>query len=429
MNISMKGVRKRNLKPSSLYFVCFSRIMIERRTGMSSQHVSPPTLERFEIDNFKSLNEFVFPVRKEEDLSLFSCLVGLNGAGKSTILQAFDFIHHLASGTIDTWLTRRGWKLSELTNRFGQKKVIRFSLDIASHGTVYVWSGVFNTVSALCTWETISKKGDKSSLLSMKEGTLVYKKGSENVSTRAKDFSYRGSVLSFLKGDEEQMPGITAVQQFITGLKSLELLNPQIIKSRSREADDVGPGGERLAGYLFHLDKKESERVITDLRKFYPRIDDTRAQSLRAGWKSFWVTEHYGSSGRIETEIQHLNDGMLRILTIIAQVRSGRGFILLDEIENGINPELVEQLMDYLVRSGKQILVTTHSPIVLNYLEDEVARRGLYLVYKESDGTTRCERYFSSSLTNEKLAFLGPGEIFVDTAIDSLAKDLEKNRR
>jgi len=119
---------------------------------------------------------------------------------------------------------------------------------------------------------------------------------------------------------------------------------------------------------------------------------------------------------------------MLRILTIIAQVNSDRDFIMLDEIENGINPELIEQLMDYLVASKKQILVTTHSPMVLNYLDDEVAKDGVFLVFKNENGITRCRRYFSSIITQEKLDILGPGEVYVDTEIASVTEDLEKSR-
>ncbi|RFU95676.1 ATP-binding cassette domain-containing protein [Sphaerochaeta halotolerans] len=53
-----------------------------------------------------------------------SCLVGTNGAGKSTILQAMDFVHHLALGDIEVWLKTRGWKLNELTSRLSKKKML-----------------------------------------------------------------------------------------------------------------------------------------------------------------------------------------------------------------------------------------------------------------------------------------------------------------
>ena len=388
-------------------------------------------LKQFAIDNFKSLSEFSFPpVQNMGTLPRFSCLVGTNGAGKSTILQAFDFIHHLASGTLDSWLKARGWKLSELTSRFSEKRTITFTLVLAEGNITYRWSGSFNTVTSRCTTEAISIDGNSTTIMSLAEGILRYKRGNDRITASAKDYSYKGSILSFLKSDPESMPEVAAVKKFAEGLKSLELLNPQLIKTRSREADDVGSGGEKLAGYLSHIPKDRFEQIVVEFKKFYPQVIQARPQSLRAGWKTYWITEDYKAAQKIhlETEIQHLSDGMLRILTIIAQVHSERDFILLDEIENGMNPELVEQLMDYLVNSKKQILVTTHSPMVLNFLDDEVAKAGVFLVYKSEDGITRCGRYFESSITQEKLDLLGPGEVYVDTAIESVAKDLEKNR-
>jgi len=387
-------------------------------------------LKQFTIDNFKSLINFSFPAKDERYLPHFSCLVGANGAGKSTILQALDFIHHLASGTLDDWLKARGWKLSELTSRFTKKTTIPFSLTIDDGNTTYQWSGLFNTVTSRCTSETLCIGSNPITIMNLSEGILRYKRGNDQITASAKDYSYKGSVLSLLNKDPESMPEVAAVKKFIEGLKSLELLNPQLIKTRSRESDDVGSGGERLAGYLSHLQKDRFEQVVGELKNFYPKVEHARAQSLRAGWKTYWITEDYKSAQktRLETEIQHLSDGMLRILTIIAQVHSDRDFILLDEIENGINPELIEKLMDYLVASKKQVLVTTHSPMVLNYLDDEVAKDGVFLVFKNEDGITRCRRYFSSSITQKKLDILGPGEVYVDTEIASVAEDLEKSR-
>ena len=42
-------------------------------------------ISRLEVENFKSLVDF------RMDLVKFTCLVGLNGSGKSTVLQFVDF--------------------------------------------------------------------------------------------------------------------------------------------------------------------------------------------------------------------------------------------------------------------------------------------------------------------------------------------------
>ena len=80
-------------------------------------------IKGFYIDNFKSLVNFRLPPTPHQ-LGPFTCLVGLNGAGKSTVLQAFDFVGHLANGEVVTWLKQREWKTADLTSRFLKKKLI-----------------------------------------------------------------------------------------------------------------------------------------------------------------------------------------------------------------------------------------------------------------------------------------------------------------
>lgn len=242
-----------------------------------------------------------------------------------------------------------------------------------------------------------------------------------------KDLLYQGSILSVYKFDVLKVPAIGAILDFSQGMKSLELLNPQLIKTRSRAAADVGIGGEKLTAFFHGLSFEQKKTILTQLQEFYPQVTSILSSSLRAGWKTITVSESFdtGNKNRLETETTHLNDGMLRILTIITQMQTSHTCLLLDEIENGINPELVERLMDYLVSSNKQVIVTTHSPMVLNYLDDQVAKDGIFLVYRNAAGYTRCGRYFQSNRTREKLRLLGPGEVFVDTTMQEVSSDLE----
>lgn len=60
-------------------------------------------IEFVSITNFKSLAEVHIP------LGQFNCLVGMNGAGKSTVLQALDFLSQLMRGDVSGWLERRQW--------------------------------------------------------------------------------------------------------------------------------------------------------------------------------------------------------------------------------------------------------------------------------------------------------------------------------
>jgi energy-coupling factor transporter ATP-binding protein EcfA2 len=388
-------------------------------------------LARFWIDNFKSLIDFDFPPKSDDEgLSKFICLVGLNGAGKSTILQAFDFIAHLPAGRLEDWLKERRWKKSDLASKLGNRSTIRFKLTINWAERQLVWSGIFNINTLRCTTETIRVDDEKS--LRVHKGVLEYltetSKGMDKTIISTEDLEYQGSVLSILKIDSKTSPSIAAVKEFAIGLKSLELLNPQLIKNRAREAEDIGIGGEKLTAYLYSMSHAMRTKVIDQLKVFYPRVLSGTSGNVQAGWKTFKVAEAYSKATKekFETETIHLNDGMLRILAIITQMQSEKSFILLDEIENGINPELIERLMDYLVGVQRQIIVTTHSPMILNYLEDDIAKKGVFLISKNESGVSRCARFFRHPMALKKLAALGPGEVFIDSDLESIGSDLEK---
>ena len=137
------------------------------------------------------------------------------------------------------------------------------------------------------------------------------------------------------------------------------------------------------------------------------------------------MQETFGTQ-TIETEARHINDGMLRIFAIVAQTQADHSFLLFDEIEDGINPELIETLVEFLVNTPQQILVTTHSPMILNYLEDDIAIQDVTLIYKNAGGLTRSQPFYQIPSMAKKLTVMGPGEVFVDTELVKLVDELIK---
>ena len=68
-------------------------------------------IEQISIRNFKSLGDVTFSPAK------FTCLVGMNGAGKSSLIQALDFIAQLMRGRVSDWLDQRGWSICTATTK------------------------------------------------------------------------------------------------------------------------------------------------------------------------------------------------------------------------------------------------------------------------------------------------------------------------
>jgi ABC-type multidrug transport system ATPase subunit len=243
-------------------------------------------------------------------------------------------------------------------------------------------------------------------------------------------FKYEGSILSQLK--ESTLPAaLVEFKEFFLNVKSLDLLSPEDLRQQTPESGgSLGLGGQRLSAFLHELGTRACSKLVKRLKPVYPQLEDLRTKALRTGLKQLEITEAYhgeksGLLPKMTTEARHVADGMLRLIAILAETQTEHRFLLFDEIENGINPELVEFVLDALVSGPQQVLVTTHSPMILNYLDDEVAREGVVYLYKTREGQTRAIRFFDIPSIAEKLTVMGPGEAFADTDLTALRDEIE----
>ena len=190
--------------------------------------------------------------------------------------------------------------------------------------------------------------------------------------------------------------------------------------------------GEHLSAFIHQLSDEQKQQLQQQLQRYYPQILFLKTKALRSGWVQLEMTEKYqnsnGEDERIVTEARHINDGMLRLLAILAQQFSPLETLLFDEIENGINPEITEQVVDALVASPKQTIVTTHSPMVLNYLPDDVATDSVTLLYKRPDGRTQACKFFEIPSAAQKLDCLAAGDAMLDLSLQDVAIEAEQIR-
>lgn len=378
-------------------------------------------IKRIYIDNFKSLMDF------ELNLAAFTCLVGLNGAGKSTVLQALDFISQQMRGDIDEWLFQRQWQPSDIGSKLTAKKNIEIALQLENqdHGLIE-WKASFNRHSLRCTREEATSNGKL--VLKVEDGEFFINKNVSSEGSRSAShsimFDYQGSILSQLK-QNQLGPGLQVLKETLANIRSLDLLSPEHLRQRTRDsAGHLGLGGQKLSAYLHEQGSEARQRLLTKLQTVYPQLTSIDTRSMRSGWKHLDIAEQFAKK-MLKTPARHVNDGLLRLLAVLSQLESDEQFLLFDEIENGINPELVEFLVDALVESEHQVMVTTHSPVILNYLEDEVAKQGVIYLYKNASGATQAIHLFEIPSLAEKLRVMGPGEAFLDTRLTELEDEIQ----
>jgi len=368
-------------------------------------------LLNIKIKNFKSLED------TEINFSKNSFLIGMNGAGKTTVLQAIDFLSAISLGEIAEWLDARGWSKKDLTFYGNRKSLIDIVVTFSLRNQEYIWRIYFNNKSLKCSMETITKQVSKNNFIPImavnSRNFTLFEKG--KVLKGKINFKYQGSILSALKsdilGDE-----LNSIHKFFNEIRSTELLSPTLMKKRARESkNSIGLGGEMLSAFINSLDKGKREKLQKALKDFFPNIDSFESKSLRSGWKTLSLIEKHNNKP-IKTDSLHLSDGILRILAILSQLLTTESVLIFDEIEDGINQEFVEKLVDTLLDSSHQTIVATHSPLLLNYLDDEVAKESILFVYKTKNGATKVGNFFDiiakyQEISQHEYDLFGAGEI------------------
>ncbi|RPD86136.1 ATP-binding cassette domain-containing protein [Neisseria weixii] len=379
--------------------------------------------KQFSIRNFKSIDQISL------DFNNLTCIVGMNGAGKSTILQALDFTSQLMVGRIDEWLEQRGWNISQLTNQNLKSKAknsfIRIQMVLEwsfqenpKDVRELVWDAEFDVRRLKCRDESLTVNGE---VIFASTGLDFSVSGTPNPTEILWD--YTGSMLSSMTESWfDQHRFLKKIREALLGISSLELLSPAILKKSSRSpVGRIGISGENLASFIHGLTKSQQEDLVHNLRIFYPNLSRINTKKKVGGWIILGFEEQFKNQKTISDSV-HINDGLLRILAVLAQQKHGSPtLLLLDEIENGINQEIMGKLVEFLSSSGIQALITTHSPLLLNYLSDEQAVESVYFTYRTDTGSLNLKKFFEVIDHPEILDFAGPGEVYANTDLKHLA--------
>jgi predicted ATPase len=161
------------------------------------------------------------------------------------------------------------------------------------------------------------------------------------------------------------------------GLSEEGLRSPSGFLPRDRM--QLSARGEGLPGLYFALrnDHEEAfERILHDVRTLFPTVKTVRAQPSSSSELEIEVE----LTDRTRVRSAHISTGLLYYLAFAAfpEAYGPVSTVLLEEPENGLHPARIKQVMAVLraftEKHGAQVILTTHSPLVVNELEpDEVS--------------------------------------------------------
>ncbi len=381
------------------------------------------SLTKISISGFKAVDRFSMSVAP--DLTL---LVGTNGAGKSSILQALAFAQHLADGNASGFFRDRGW----------DRKAFKFRSP-KHRGTIISISAIFSSPSiGKIGWHVgwgvnTGRLWEEKVQLRRNDGkdpVTIFKfdqKGGGAVGTKdIPSLNFAGSLLGPIQPldlSEIDREVTVALLDWLRGIHSLELLSPAAMKGGTRVSPgQLGIRGERLAGFLAALNSDQKARIVQRVSQFFPLAEFDTVRK-RAGWIDLILTERFNEFGTIRSE--HMSDGFMRLLALcsIPELGSDVSMILLDEIEDGIEPHVLNNLITLISRETKaQIIATSHSPLLANVVGVENIR----FISRTPEGRSVAADAASMPAFQVGSDFFGPGELWTSTDMRVLQSEAIK---
>ena len=328
-------------------------------------------LSRFRVEHYKSL--FDVDV-KLEPLTVF---IGPNGSGKSNVCEALAIMSAMLRKTLDSQKDVDLRDLIFISHEIFNKSNLIKSIFWASKPDYLVFW-------ASRAYEEGNNSSDQISDLHIRldwnERTIISAISINNnqyysePKTGLRDFLLTRSYFkSTLSSDLRQVK--------IYDFSPTSINDSEDSEESSKEMSKAGRGLAYALGDLLLDDRDNFDELEQRLCMLVPNIKRISLQRYDGNKFSLNLVDRY-SDHRIPAS--EVSDGTLRILaflTAIYQIETP-SILCFEEIENGVHPWLLHKMMELLKListegiNGKpvQVLITTHSPVLLNYVEPNQVR-------------------------------------------------------
>lgn len=368
-------------------------------------------LTRIEIDSFKAFEH------AEVTLRPFTLVAGPNGTGKTSVLQAIEFLGAMTRDSLKDALDYRHWDYADLPRLHAPTKEFGFTAHITLDDAEIEWELRFGKRRSPGVASELVRR-DGSDLL-RRRGRRMQRLDESRDEWETVTQTLTSSWLSTVtREDRGRYPALLGLANWARNVRRYVALAPESLREPSRRTEDgMGASGEHLAGFLRFLRDRRPDRfgaVVERVKTYYPELADIHVKGGAYGWNRIEILEDW-QSGPVPFNARQVSDGLLRVLAVAAifELDDPPSVLMLDEVENGLHPHLLGGLVDLLRQlaheRGVQVIVTSHSPIALNYVEDASA---VLIAHRVSDGSVELTPLSETSGYRKLGAELDLGELW-----------------
>ncbi len=371
------------------------------------------------------------------DFDSITALVGLNGYGKSNVMDAiefgFDFIHSTNNLKNVMMASKQGIPI--LKTNAGQDFFFDIELRTKSnnqsfciqYGYSFSWQTDNNPAKITKEYLNIKKdeKNQKYNSFITRDETIAKYRSSETgrCSKNIKIDNYSLVISKLLSLDDlyysDIINQVTSVQYFIE--RHLDagpsfIPAPFVVKGfQELELQGI----QSIPRAIFYLKKDYEDKyelLINSFKQLFPDVKDIEIQEIKLNQPTkmnlsddapFIFTDSIYTMSIIDEKMiqpvgfESLSDGTKRIFlmltfAIIADIK-GLSMIAIEEPENSIHPSLLQNYIDVLSQliNNCKIIITSHSPYIIQYLNPH----SIYIGLNNDTGESTFGRIASTKVT------------------------------
>ena len=362
-------------------------------------------IKKIKIENYKSV------VNQTLELGNFNVMIGANGCGKSNLLEAIAMAGLSSSGALlPEMFESRGIRLSDsrfMRSAFEEvdKEFITIQVE-TSDGDESLYKIHYNAELKPAQWEDVVEEDTKILLSSIKD------KGSQFKIRDLKDFLEKNLKKSGDEGAvnvnlfESPNHSLILARSRVNGLRTFSIYSIEETALRSLDtmpSTILGRTGKGLLPYLKELSKTEEGRtMLGEIKRNMQVIDwfedlDMPESGLSQD-STLKLKDRYVDESLEFFDQRSVNEAFLYLLFYLTLFISDEtpSFFAIDNIEAALNPKLcklvIAKLAELAKEHDKQVILTTHSPFVLDGLDEITEEKRLFVVSRNSDGYTVVNR-------------------------------------
>ncbi|MGE0084241.1 MAG: AAA family ATPase [Desulfococcaceae bacterium] len=347
-------------------------------------------LNHLKIGGFRRLKEINLPMRP------FMVLIGANGVGKTSLLDAYSLLSASAAGRLNSKLSQFGGVSGLLTR--DKADSVSFSADMEVPGynpLTYELNLTSKGSGYAISREVLSQirygNTDAFKHIDSKDGDIRYFEIDKEYPVRP-NWEYNPLETSLFQVPKmfRQPEELRRILASVTQYHVLDVGHraPVKLPQQMKPADLPGADGEDLIPFLYYLRESNRDRyeAIEDtLLSAFSSFESLSFPPVAAGMLTLtWKDRHFSKP----FFMHELSEGILRFLWLISLLQSpGLSTVtMIDEPEVSLHPELLSLLADLMREASKrtQLIVATHSDRLIRFLAPEE----VLVMDSDEDGNT-----------------------------------------